>query len=384
MNSVQQILIVDDRLANLVALEQTLEGVNAQVVRANGGDEALRATLDHDFALAILDVNMPGMDGYELADLLHGDERTHYLPIIFLTAVRMEDQDVFKGYESGAVDYIVKPYSPAIMISKVEVFLLLDQQRRQLRLQQKQLEAANRELETFTYSVSHDLRAPLRALDGFSQALVEEYADQIQGDGQTYLRYLQESSREMTALIEDMLRLSRATRGKMKIQAINLSTMAEKITEGYRRSQPDRTVTMVVPPNIITNADYGLMLSTLDNLLSNAWKFTANRNQAVIEFGKINELGQWAYYVRDNGVGFDMHYADKLFTPFERLHRQDEFSGTGIGLATVQRIIHRHGGEVWGKSEPDKGATFFFTLNAVADPPELTEPTPLDKPETSP
>ncbi len=282
------------------------------------------------------------------------------------------------------MDYIVKPYSPAIMISKVEVFLLLDQQRRQLRLQQKQLEAANRELETFTYSVSHDLRAPLRALDGFSQALVEEYADQIQGDGQTYLRYLQESSREMTALIEDMLRLSRATRGKMKIQAINLSTMAEKITEGYRRSQPDRTVTMVVPPNIITNADYGLMLSTLDNLLSNAWKFTANRNQAVIEFGKINELGQWAYYVRDNGVGFDMHYADKLFTPFERLHRQDEFSGTGIGLATVQRIIHRHGGEVWGKSEPDKGATFFFTLNAVADPPELTEPTPLDKPETSP
>ncbi|MET0084837.1 MAG: response regulator [Sedimenticola sp.] len=369
MSGLQKILIVDDRIANLVALEKTLEELNTEVVRATSGDEALRATLNHDFALAILDVNMPEMDGFELADIMHADERTRYLPIIFLTAVRMEDQDIFRGYESGAVDYIVKPYSAAIMISKVRVFLLLDQQRRQLQLQQQQLEATNKELEAFTYSVSHDLRAPLRALDGFSQALMEDYGEQLQGDGQTYLYYLQESTQEMTALIEDMLRLSRSTRGEMRVDVINMSILVEKVAEMLRKGQPEHDVELQVQPEVIAHADQGLMYSALENLLGNAWKYTRDSEPALIEFGVTEKMGKQIYFVRDNGVGFDMQYVDKLFAPFERLHSQDEFSGTGIGLATVQRIIHRHGGDVWGEGEPGVGACIFFTLNTLAGAP---------------
>ncbi|MES9960242.1 MAG: response regulator [Sedimenticola sp.] len=371
MSVLQKILIVDDIEANLVALKQTLHEVDADVIRALSGDEALRATLSNDFALAILDVQMPGMDGYELAEILRADDRTRYLPIIFLTANRLEDSDVFKGYASGAVDYILKPYRPVILLSKVRVFLELDRQRRLLALQQKQLEAANSELEAFSYSVSHDLRAPLRALDGFSGALLEDYGQLLQGDGQTYLQYIQESTKEMSELIDALLHLSRSTRGEMHLQEVNLSVIAARIVSGLQQDDPERSVEVSIAPDVMAHADPGLMYSALDNLLSNAWKYTSNCSDATIEFGERQDEGKGIYFVRDNGAGFSMDYAVKLFAPFERLHRKDEFPGAGIGLATVQRIIHRHGGEIWGEGEPEKGAIFSFHLGEAIGTHEI-------------
>ncbi|MES9857053.1 MAG: response regulator [Sedimenticola sp.] len=361
MSSTQKILIVDDKRANLVALGQTLKELDAEVVWALNGEEALRATLNHDFALTILDVNMPEMDGFELADILRGDERTRYLPIIYLTAQRMDEFDISRGYEAGAVDYIVKPYDRTAMLSKVRIFLELDRQRRLL---QKQLKAANQEMEAFTYSVSHDLRAPLRALSGFSTILVDEYGELLGKEGLEYLHYLQESVRDMSTLIDDLLRLSRSTRGEIHIKSINLSFMVTQMLKDLHKEEPERQVEFVVEPEIYAEADSGLMQRALENILGNAWKFTRDRSEVLVAFGKSrqDEDGRQVYFVRDNGAGFNMDYAEKLFKPFERLHRQDEFSGTGIGLATVQRIIRRHGGEIWGESEPDKGATFFFHL----------------------
>ncbi|MEN8188670.1 MAG: response regulator [Thermodesulfobacteriota bacterium] len=370
----QKILIVDDKKANLVALQHTLGEVNAEVIEAMDGDEALRATLNHDFALAILDVNMPDMDGYELAEILHSDQRTKYLPIIFLTAIRMEDTDIFKGYEAGAVDYIVKPYNPLILLGKVRVFLQIHRQRKLLRLQQKQLQAANHELEAFSYSVSHDLRAPLRALNGFSDLLIQDYGEILKGDGQTYLRYVQESAQEMSDLIDDLLRLSRSTRGAIQPGEVNLSLVVKKIFKDLQQQQPDRNVQLSVMEDVIGYADHGLIRGALENLLANAWKFTRDCSDPCIEFGVEKRQGdQPIYFVRDNGAGFNMEYGTKLFTPFERLHRKDEFPGTGIGLATVQRIIHRHGGEIWGEGEPGKGATFFFQLGEEVRSHEIAE-----------
>ncbi|WP_108650321.1 hybrid sensor histidine kinase/response regulator [Dongshaea marina] len=373
----QKILIVDDKQANLMALQQTLAEVQAEVISALSGDEALRLALNHNFALAILDVNMPEMDGYELAEILRNDERTQFTPIIFLTALCVEETDVFKGYEAGAVDYLVKPYNPRILLGKVRGFLLLDQQRKLLHQQQKQLEATNRELEAFSYSVSHDLKAPLRALSGFSEALVEDYGEVIQGEGQLYLKRLQNSAKEMADLIDDLLRLSRSTRAEMHRSEVNLSQMAKKIIGQLELQQPDHPIEISVMADLFAYADQGLMLSVLENLFSNAWKFTQNRDDAHIEFGCREIDGQVTYYVRDNGAGFNMSMADKLFTPFGRLHRRDEYPGTGIGLATVQRIIHRHGGRIWAESEPDRGASFFFQLGEEIKLPEVLAANPL-------
>ncbi|MEN8200203.1 MAG: ATP-binding protein [Thermodesulfobacteriota bacterium] len=371
-----EILIVDDKKANLVALQNTLKDINGDIIQASSGDEALRATLDHDFALAILDVNMPNMDGYELAEILHTDTRTRFLPIIFLTAVRMEETDIFKGYEAGGVDYILKPYNPRILLGKVQVFLQLNHQRRLLRLQQEQLKNINDELEAFTYSVSHDLQAPLRAISSYSDTLLKEHASTLKGDGKSYLEYIQESADDMSCLIDDLLQLSRSTSGNMEVTEVNLSLLANSVATELQRRDPERRVTLSITEDLMAHADPGLMRRALENLLGNAWKFTTKCDKPHIEFGRRQLQGEApVYFVKDNGAGFDMAYAEKLFSPFERLHSKNDFPGTGIGLATVQRIIRRHGGKVWGESEPDKGATFFFQLDAEASPGEIIDDT---------
>ncbi|MGL4619730.1 sensor histidine kinase [Chroococcidiopsis sp.] len=228
-----------------------------------------------------------------------------------------------------------------------------------------ELKAVNKELEAFSYSVSHDLRAPLRSIDGFSQALLEDCLDQLDATGQDYLRRIRFASQRMGQLIDDLLTLSRVTRSEMQRESVDLSRVASRICTNLQQTHPEQQVEFVVQPGLVAQGDPRLLEVLLENLLNNAWKFTSRQLQAKIEFGAIaQENGILVYFVRDDGVGFDMVYVDKLFRPFQRLHGMNEFSGNGIGLATVQRIVHRHGGRVWAEGALARGATFYFTLFA--------------------
>jgi signal transduction histidine kinase len=223
-------------------------------------------------------------------------------------------------------------------------------------------DAANRELEAFSYSVSHDLRAPLRAIDGFSQALLVRYHDLLDEKGGDYLRRVRNATQKMAQLIDDLLKLSRLTKGEVNITEVDLSRLAGDIATELDKSQPGRRVSFRITEGLVAQCDQHLIKVVLGNLLGNAWKFTGNREEGAIAFGSMPIDGAQAYFVRDNGVGFDMAFSDKLFETFQRLHLEREFPGTGIGLSLVQRIIQRHGGKVWADGEVGKGATFYFTL----------------------
>ncbi len=225
-----------------------------------------------------------------------------------------------------------------------------------------QLEAANKELEAFAYSVSHDLRAPLRAIDGFSQALLDDYAPKLDAEGTRCLHRVRAASQRMGQLIDDMLNLSRVTRGEMRMEKVNLSNLAREIAAELVRCEPERKVSLTIAPDAVVIGDPRFLRVALENLLGNAWKFTSKRPEARIEFGVTEQEGRPVYFVRDNGAGFNMDYAGRLFGAFQRLHTPDEFPGTGVGLATVQRILHRHGGRVWAEGRVDQGATFYFAL----------------------
>ena len=225
-----------------------------------------------------------------------------------------------------------------------------------------QLETVNKELEAFAYSVSHDLRAPLRSIDGFSEIVVENYADKLDAEGKDYLQRIRAASQHMDKLIDDMLKLSRITRNSMERKNIDLSTMAREIITELKERQPERKVEFIIPDGIKGNCDEQLIRILLENLLDNAGKFSSKHPHARIEFGVTSVDGKTVYFVRDDGAGFDMAYVNKLFGAFQRLHSPAEFEGTGIGLATVQRIINRHGGRIWAEGAIEQGATFYFSL----------------------
>jgi light-regulated signal transduction histidine kinase (bacteriophytochrome) len=222
----------------------------------------------------------------------------------------------------------------------------------------RKLKIANQELEAFSYSVSHDLKAPLRALDGFSQAIIEDYGDQLDPLGQNYLNRIRSASQRMEKLIESMLYLSRIGRQNINIKEVNISHISYRVLSLLHEGDPNRDIHTEVEPDIIVDADQALIEIVLNNLIGNAWKYTLKTEKPEIEIRKEQDY----FYVRDNGAGFDMTYANKLFGAFQRLHKDQEFEGTGIGLATVARIVHRHGGEIWANAEPDKGATFYIRL----------------------
>jgi signal transduction histidine kinase len=226
-----------------------------------------------------------------------------------------------------------------------------------------ELTRANDELQAFSYSVAHDLRAPLRGIDGFSQALLEEYAGKLDEEGQRYLGRVRSSAQHMGQLIDGLLSLARITRGDLRREPVDITALARASAERLRAAQPTREVSLSIQDGLASTGDGRLLSVVLDNLLANAWKFTRNQPKPLIEVARVEENGQPIFLVRDNGAGFDMTFASKLFGVFQRLHKQDEFEGTGIGLATVQRIIRRHAGRIWADSKVGGGATFFFTLN---------------------
>ncbi len=225
-----------------------------------------------------------------------------------------------------------------------------------------ELEASNKELEAFSYSVSHDLRTPLRAMDGFSRTLLKDYGDQLDERGRDRLDRIRAAAQRMAALIDDLLKLSRVSRTELKREPVDLTQLASKVMTRLQKTEPDRALRFIVQSDLVTQGDVHLLQVVLENLLGNAWKFTGKRPEAVIEVGKEASGDENTYFVRDNGAGFDMAHADKLFGAFQRLHDVRDFAGTGIGLATVQRVIHKHGGRIWSESTVDKGATFYFTV----------------------
>ncbi len=235
---------------------------------------------------------------------------------------------------------------------------------RRVRERTAELEASTRELDAFAYSVSHDLRAPLRSLGGFAEILLEDYPDRLDQEAQNYLRRIHANAARMSQLIDDLLRLSRATRTELHRERVDLGQLARAIVADLRDRAPDRAVDVTIGENLIATGDSHLIQLALDNLLANAWKFTGTRERAVIEVGSVQRDGEQVFFVRDNGAGFDMRYVNKLFNPFQRLHAASEFDGSGIGLAIVHRIVRRHGGRVWAEGVPDAGATFFFTVTA--------------------
>src|SRR5437762_3409732 len=237
----------------------------------------------------------------------------------------------------------------------------------ELRAINAQLELTNQELETFSYSVSHDLRAPVRSIDGFSAILEQDYSDKLDERGRDCLHRVRAAAQRMFTLIDSLLILSRVTREEMRQDVVDLSAIARSIAADLHRTQPQRSVEFIIPPGLIAVGDGSLVRVALENLLGNAWKFTSRQPVPQIEFGAVAQAGANVFFVRDNGAGFDMMYADKLFGAFQRLHTTDEFPGTGIGLPTVQRIVRRHGGRIWAEGKPEGGATFYFTLAPTVD-----------------
>jgi len=377
------ILLVDDQPANLVALEAMLQGLGQNLIKADSGREALRRLLTQEFAVILLDVKMPEMDGFETAELIRERDKSRHTPILFLTAGDNTQTQAVRGYAVGAVDYLVKPVVPEFVRSKVAVFVELAKKNELLRRQAKllaeseqaalelaetraelvrDLEHKNRELESFSYAVSHDLRAPLRRIDSFSRAVLESQGDRLDEAGQRFLSRVREASQHMSQLIDDVLHLSRVTRADLRDQEVDLSSIAGLILARLQESEPERKMDAKVRPGVLVTGDSQLLKIAMENLLANAWKFTAKEPESRIEFGMMQAGGEATYFVRDNGAGFDMTYNDRLFGPFQRLHPQGEFPGNGIGLATVQRIIHRHGGRVWAEGLVGQGATFYFTM----------------------
>ena len=291
---------------------------------------------------------------HETISFFDENKKTHWFEIDSYPLKNSEGQII------GVIQSIKDITSQKVAENKlVQLNKELDQRVKQ---RTAQLEAANKELEAFSYSVSHDLRAPLVRIDGFSQLLLDSHAEQLDEEGQHYLNRIRSSVLLMSELIDDLLDLSRVSRSELEVREVNLSDIAEKIIRGLKESEPQRKADVEIEGDLKVRGDARLLARALDNLFNNAWKFTSKREVAKIEFGVAQRSPVLVFFVRDNGAGFNNEYADQLFAPFRRLHSSKEFPGNGVGLATVQRIIHRHGGKIWAEGKVDRGAIFYFTL----------------------
>jgi two-component system NtrC family sensor kinase len=391
----KKILAVDDSLTYLEELSEQLRQSGYDVLKARSGEEALELLAIQEPDCILLDVVMPGLSGYETCRRIKEAPRLRDIPLLMLSA-RDERDAMLEGINVGADDYIPKSSDYDVLRARLRAQLRRKQfedENRNIREQfaRKELEAAqarsalvlaesravlmadlqaknseleqvNRELETFSYSVSHDLRAPLRGIAGFSDILLEAHAAQLDPEGLGYLQRVRKSAQRMGELIDDLLALSRVGKAEVKRARVDLSLEANKVASELKGAHPARALEFAIAPNLVVDADAGLVRVLLENLLGNAVKFTAPTPRARIEVGSQDAVGNVTYFVRDNGVGFKMSSASKLFGAFQRLHAQQEFEGTGIGLATVLRVVKRHGGRVWAEAAPGLGATFFFTL----------------------
>jgi signal transduction histidine kinase len=362
---------MNDFLADLLSRQY-------QVVSAYDGGEGLQKALELRPDLILTDVMMPGMTGDEMVHELHRHPELDDIPILVLTA-KADDGLRLDMLQGGVLDFIHKPFSPEEVLAKIGTHVGQKMRTRKdlermVTERTAELEAANAELAAFSYSVSHDLRAPLRGIDGFSLALLEDAGAQLDAKARHYLQRIRTGTQHMGRIIDDLLKLSRASRTVLNHERLELSAMARALLERIVQDDASRSPELRVEEGLTASGDLCLIDSVLENLLGNAWKYTAKVPAARIEFFRQAQPdGSSAFCVRDNGAGFDMAHAGKLFAPFQRLHSVQEFEGTGIGLAIVERIVRRHGGRVWAAAEPGRGAMFSFTLPEPPEPANMAK-----------
>jgi two-component system, sensor histidine kinase and response regulator len=388
-----KVLLVDDRDENLFALETILKNENYQLFKARSGKEALAFLLkDLDFHLIIMDVLMPGMNGFETAALIYSRDKLKNIPIIFLTAMDIEG-NIYKGYQAGAIDYISKPIIPELLKVKVRAFVELSEKNRELVRQEKKLRAANRKLEweigerklseakvkalnedlakkleqlqsldSFNYSISHDLMSPLNSITGLTGLLQTMYPEKFDREVLEIVNHIMGSVDRMSKLIKDLLTFSRQANAEISKQEVSMDVMVKEVIEEISLTMPVADAQIVIYDLPSAYCDVNMLKQVWTNLISNAIKYSQKKPDPKVEIGAVEDSGELVYFVKDNGAGFNMAHYNKLFSIFQRLHSENEFNGTGIGLAVVKRIIERHDGKIWAESEPGKGSDFYFTL----------------------
>lgn len=365
-----RLLIVDDEVSLMIALRNTLRDEGYQVEGFTSGGEALAALRAGGFDAMLADLMMPGMDGIAL--LRQALAIDPHLAGIVMTGHGSIPTAV-EAMKAGAVDYVLKPFKLGAVLPALERGLMMRRLRvknaeleKRVRERTAELEAANKELEAFCYSVSHDLRTPLRTISGFTEILRDHHAQSLPPDVRRFIDLIDAGAGEMNQLITDLLAFSHLGRQPLARKTVDLERLCRDVFKDLDGGHGDRRAELRLQPLPPASGDPGLLRLVLTNLLSNALKYSRSRSPARIEVGVLpsEDSPGPAYFVRDNGVGFDMRDADKLFKVFQRLHHAHEFPGTGIGLATVRRIVERHGGRIWAEAVPGSGATFFFTLPA--------------------
>ncbi|MEJ7597459.1 MAG: ATP-binding protein [Kofleriaceae bacterium] len=373
-----KILLVDDRPENLLSLQELIKQPERELFTATSGNDALRLLLKHDFAVVLLDVEMPGMDGYETAALMRGAERTRLVPIIFVTAGDRSEERTFKGYESGAVDFLYKPLNPHTLKCKVDVFTELYRKSRDLEAANEQLRLATMllrdkvtDLEDVNHTLSHDLRAPLRSIQGFSQALAESLEGKLDEESGRHLDRVLKASARMQAMLDDLYRLLKLSGAGTQFVSIDTGSLVHDVLENLKVDIEQAGVTIEFGTLPSVRGNRALVSQILQNLIINAIRFRCDTDPRI-ELAAESQGEWWRFTVRDNGIGIPAEDHERMFQLFQR--RDSDSPGTGVGLALCKRAVEKLGGRIWVESQPGAGATFYFTLPKAL--PRLPEPDP--------
>ena len=371
------ILLVDDKSEDLLALELILGKEQYNFVKASSGREALRILLkEQNFAIILMDVHMPLLDGIETATMIRESEKLRHIPIIFLTASNDKQDNIFKGYKTGAVDYMIKPLVPDIINAKVSVFtelyrktIELERQKADLLALYKELEKStteitrsNKELEKFAYVASHDMQEPLRTIISYLQLLQEKFDKNMDKETEQYMDYVISAGYRMRDLITGLLEYSRINRTNEILEEVDFNFVLREVQENLGTSINESKANVSIDKLPVCNCNHFQMVQLFQNLISNAIKFNGNGEPKIKVSHNIQETFH-LFAVQDNGLGIDPKYGERIFEIFQRLHPLGEYSGMGIGLAICKKIVERHGGKIWVESAPGKGSTFFFTIS---------------------
>jgi two-component system, sensor histidine kinase and response regulator len=356
------ILIVDDRKENLVATERVLRNLNAGIFKAMSGNEALSLMLRHRFAVVLLDVQMPEMDGFETAQLMQDHESMNGIPIIFVTAISKEEKYATKAAEIGAVDYIFKPINPDILRSKVKVYLDLYVQREQILALNEHLRRSNEELERFAYICSHDMQEPVRMMNSYAMILEENYGQLLDDKGQRYVGFIVKNAGRMQKMILDILTFSRVGREEPKLEKIDCNEIVQDVLGEFEAVIAQKKARVIYDPLPTLEGCSTLIRVLFQNLIGNALKFQDGTNPPEVKIQAESKDGEWRFAIHDNGIGIDPAFNDRVFTIFQRIHRKEEYPGTGIGLSTCKKFVEFYGGKIWFESALGTGSVFSFTV----------------------